>query len=75
MFKVNNRDARATSMTSFWRRSSVCDVNFEHWRLSGVFSVNSEHISYLFLVFLLLTLKIKVFDGQSWTQYSTDTLE
>ena len=27
-----------------------------HWRRSGVFIVNFEHISYLVLVFLLLTL-------------------
>ena len=37
IFKVNNRN------TSFWRRS-------------GVFIVNFEHISHLVLVFLLLTL-------------------
>ena len=27
-----------------------------HWRRPGVFIVNFEHISYIFLVFLLLTL-------------------
>ena len=30
---------------------------WRHWRRSGVFVVNFEHISHLFLVFLLLTLK------------------
>ena len=30
--------------------------NWRQWRRSGVFITNFEHISYLFLVFLLLTL-------------------
>ena len=29
-----------------------------HWRRSGVFIVNFEHISYLVLVFLLITLNM-----------------
>ena len=32
-----------------------------HWRCSGVFPVNFEHISYLYLVFLYLTLSIYLF--------------
>ena len=30
------------------------------WRRSGIFIVNFEHISHLFLVFLMLTLKKKI---------------
>ena len=49
LFKVNNRNIRkkyetCPKLTSFW------------WPRSGVFIVNFEHISYLFPVFLLLTL-------------------
>ena len=43
LLKVNNRNTRA--------RCEICSI-----RHSGVFIVNFEHISYLVLVFLLLTL-------------------
>ena len=46
MFKVNNKNTRTTSMTSFW-----CSFL--------VFFVNFEHISHLFLMLLLLTLNNK----------------
>ena len=46
MFKVNNRNTRA--------RCEICSQR--QWRQSGVFIVKFEHISYLVLVFLLLTL-------------------
>ena len=54
MFKVNHRNTRA--------RCEICSkLTIEtperaHWCRSGVFIVNFEHISYLFLLFLLLTL-------------------
>ena len=33
------------------------------WRRSGVFAVSFEHISYLFVVFPLLTLSMYLFPG------------
>ena len=54
MLKVNNRNTRT--------RCEICsDVTIKtteqrQWRRSGVFIVNFEQISYLVLVFLLLTL-------------------
>ena len=54
MFKVNGRNTRA--------KCEVCSkltkktLERRHWRRSGVFIVNFEQNSYLFLVFLLLTL-------------------
>ena len=49
MFKVNNKDTRTP-----------------HWRRSGVFIVNFEHIFlHLVLVFLLLTLNMKLPAGVS----------
>ena len=44
MFKVNNRNTRT--------RREICST----LAIMGVFIVNFEHISYLVLVFLLLTL-------------------
>ena len=35
-----------------------------HWRSSGVSIVNFEHISYIFLVFPLLTLNKEMFSEQ-----------
>ena len=34
-----------------------------HWRRAGVLTVKFEHVSYLFLKFLLLILKRKMFSG------------
>ena len=54
MFKVNNTNTRA--------RCEICSnltkntLEQRQWRRSGVFIVKFEHISYLVLVFLLLTL-------------------
>ena len=54
LFKVNNRNPR--------KRCQICSKltiktpERGHWRRSSVFAVNFEHISYFFLVFLLLTL-------------------
>ena len=36
------------------------DTKRRQWRRSGVFIVNVEHISYLVLVFLLLTLNMQL---------------
>ena len=62
MFNVNNRKSRTRreiysklTITKPERRQWQCQ-----WRRSGVFMVNFEHISYLALVFLLLTLCIYV---------------
>ena len=52
--KVNNKNTR--------KKSEICSEitiktpKWRHWRRSGSFIVNFEQISYLFLVFLLLTL-------------------
>ena len=43
MFKINNKDTRTMPMASFWSRS-------------GIFIVNFEHFLHFVLVFLLLTL-------------------
>ena len=54
MFKVNNRNTRT--------RCEICSnlamktPERRQWRHSGIFIVNFEHISYLILVFVLLTL-------------------
>ena len=54
MFKVNNRNTRT--------RCEICSNLAMKtperclWRHSGIFIVNFEHISYLILVFVLLTL-------------------
>ena len=51
MFKVNNRNTRT--------RREICSkltIKIPEQRRSGIFIVNFEHISYLVLVFLLLTL-------------------
>ena len=53
MFKVNNRNFR--------KRCEICPNNNNNTRTTsrrraGIFIVNFEHISYVFLVFLLLTL-------------------
>ena len=47
MLRVNNKNTRTTSVK----------------RRSGVFIVNFEHISYFFLVFLLLTLSKQILAG------------
>ena len=58
MFKVNNRSNR--------KRSKICSkltkktIERGQWCRSGVFIVNFEHISYIFLVFQLLALILKV---------------
>ena len=56
LLKVNNRNTRT--------RCEICleltmkTPERRHWCRSSVFIVNFEHISYLFLLFLLLTLNM-----------------
>ena len=46
-----------------------------HWHRSGIFIVNFEHISHLALVFLLLTLNIKLKNVcQSFSNYGNKYL-
>ena len=68
MFKVNNINSR--------KRCEICSnlttkiPGRRHWRCTGVFIVNFEHVSYLFLVFLLLfeMLSGKLLDKQTHAQ-------
>ena len=54
LFKVNNRNTRTSC--EICSKLTIKTSERRHWRRSGVFIVNFEHISYLLLVFLLLTL-------------------
>ena len=54
LFQVN-RDAR--KMCEICSKLTIKTPEQRHWRRYGVFIVNFEHISHIFLVFLLLTLK------------------
>ena len=53
MFKVNNKDTRTTPLASL--------ITLR--RHSGMFILNFEPISHLAVVFLLLTLSIKMLAG------------
>ena len=56
LLRVNTRNT--------WTRCEICSKltittpDRRQWRRSGVFIVNFEHVSYLLLVFLLLTLNM-----------------
>ena len=54
MFKVNNRNTR--TRYEICLKLTIKAPERCHWCRSGVFIVNFEHISYLNLVFLLITL-------------------
>ena len=54
MFKVNNRNVR--TRYKLFSKLTI-KVSKQRRRRSDVFVVNFEHISHLFLVFLLLTLR------------------
>ena len=61
LFKVNNRNTRAR-----WEMCSTLTIKtlkLRQWCRSGFLIVNFEHISHLVLVFLLLTLKMKLLVG------------
>ena len=54
LFKVNNWNTRRTCEICL--KLAIKTAEWRQWRCSGVFIVNFEHISYLVIVFLLLTL-------------------
>ena len=58
LFKVNNitleKDATYIQLTI---KLTIKTPERCQWRRSGIFIVNFEHISHIFLVFLLLTLR------------------
>ena len=54
IFKVNNRSTR--TRCNMLSKLTIKTPERRHWRRSRVFIVNFKHISYLVLVFLLLTL-------------------
>ena len=56
LLKANNRSTR--TKCEMFSKLTVKTLQRRHWHRSGVFIANFEHISYLALVFLLLTLNI-----------------
>ena len=60
LFKVNNKNTRKWCEIC----SKLTIKRPERRRRSGLFIVNFEHISHLFLVFLLLTLKKQMLAGK-----------
>ena len=58
MFKVNNE--RTRPRFKICSKLTIKTPQRRYWCRSGVFIVNFEHISHLFLVFLLLTLRVKI---------------
>ena len=56
LLKVNNRNTRTRCETR--SEFTIKTPERRQWPRSGVFIVNFEHISYLVLVFLLLTLNM-----------------
>ena len=59
MLKVSNRNTR--KRCEICSKTTIKRPERSHWRRSGVFIVNFKHISFLFLMFLLLTLNSLVF--------------
>ena len=58
LLKVNIRNTRLRC--EMCSKLTIKTPEQYHWRRSGVFTVNFEHISYLVLVFLLLTLNMQL---------------
>ena len=56
LLKVNNKSTRI--WCEICSKLTIKTPERRLWRHAGVFIVNFEHISYLLLVFLLLTLKM-----------------
>ena len=54
IFKVNNRNTR--TRCEICSKLTIKIPERRYWRRSGIFIVNFDHISYLVVVFLLLTL-------------------
>ena len=61
LLKVNNRNTR--TKCEIFSKLTIKTPKRHQWCRSGVFIVNFEHISHLFLVFLLLTLKMWLLAG------------
>ena len=61
LLKVNNRNRKRCEICS---ELTIKTPERSLWRLSVVFAINFGHISYLFLVFLLLTLKTWMLAGK-----------
>ena len=62
LFKVNSRNTRARC--KICSKLTIKTPERRHWRCSGVLIVNFEHILHLVLIFLLLTLSIKLLLGR-----------
>ena len=62
LLKVNNRNTRTSCEICL--KLTIKIPERRHWRCSGIFIVSFEYISHLFLVFLLLTLNMKLLAGQ-----------
>ena len=58
LLKVNNRNTR--NKTEICSELIIKTPERHYWCLSGVFIVNFEHISYLVILFLLLTLSMSL---------------
>ena len=58
IFEVNNRNTRTSC--EICSKLTIKIPEQCHWHCSGIFIVNFEHTSHLVLVFLLLTLNIKL---------------
>ena len=56
LFKVNNRNTR--TRCEICSKLTIKTIERHQWRRLGAFIVNFKHISYLVLVFLLLTLNM-----------------
>ena len=56
LLKLNNRNTGTICELS--SNLTIKALEQGHWRSSGVFIVNFEHVSYHFLVFLLLSLNM-----------------
>ena len=58
LLKVNKKNIR--TRCEICSKLTIKIPERRHWRRSGVFSVSFEHILHLVLVFLLLTLNMKL---------------
>ena len=61
LLKVNYRNSR--KRCEMCSKLTIKTPGRRQWRRSGVFAVSFEHISYLFVVFPLLTLSMYLFAG------------
>ena len=68
LLKVNNKSTR--TRCEICSKLTIKTLERRQWRHSGVFIVHFEHISYLVLVFLLLTLNRKLLAGATASKTS-----